>query len=400
MTSKRALGAVFAALLGCGARSGLDAIRTSTADADVEDVSIRDQSVPEQDSTLADVPVEQDSDVQDAPSDDIGVSDVASDVDAGCAPTGSGGSDAGCNPFTAACTTSVPPNAPAGGPLFFLLESSGCACGSGGPLQQMRMCANSIEVTPAMTIEQKCTTLVAAINAMCGSGPGQANFQADGTSCSGGTFTVRDLACDGHMAAGTGLTLALSSTRSTRANGILVDEEQDLLTSGCPALGNGVAMLNGTPTGSAIQASTQSSVVFVVSTLDRGKVIEGVSTSPPMTAADVVARAVLDANLALTGLHSNVRCAQDSIVPTVAGCTVNPTGDAGGAAPLGVPVTFEVNDTGLTRTVIAGPAQDIRAAVQAIHAAHGLPEVLTFNFVGGVTCSPCNGGASGPICCH
>jgi hypothetical protein len=158
-------------------------------------------------------------------------------------------------------------------------------------------------------------------------------------------------------------------------------------------------MLNGSPTGSPING-TKASVVFVVSTPDQGAAIEGVQTDSTMTAAAIVARAVLDANVSLGALNSSVRCAQDSIVPTVASCTVKPAGDAGGPAPIGVPVSFQVNDTGLTRTVMSGPAQDIQAALQSIHAARGLPDVLTFNFVGGATCSPCDGGSSGPTCCR
>jgi hypothetical protein len=403
-------GLLFLALVGCGARSGLFASGSIDGGAgdDADDASApQDQAVATQDSTVADAATANDSANADwaaeqdsaEPVPDVTTSDVSLDADAGCGRGGPGAADASCNAFAATSTTSVAPNAPASGLLFFVLESSGCACASGGALQEMRMCADSITVTPTTTIAQKCMSLVNAINGMCGSGSGQANFRADGTNCSLGTFAIRDLACDGHVSSGTGLTLVLSSAESSaQASGALVDDEQDLLANGCQLQGNSLAMLHGSPTGVAING-TQSGVVFVVSTPTQGAVIEGVVTDATMTAGAIASLAVAKANISLTAIGSNVRCAQDLVVPTVVSCTVNASGDGGGA-PIGVPVTFQVNDRGLARTVMSGPAGDIQAAAQLIRAAHGLPNVLTYNFVGGTTCSPCDGGVSGPTCCR
>jgi hypothetical protein len=123
-----------------------------------------------------------------------------------------------------------------------------------------------------------------------------------------------------------------------------------------------------------------------------------------MTASSIVAQGVAKANLSLTAVNSNVRCAVDPLTPTLAHCTMaKPLVDGGegsssDAPGVGVPVSFQVNDTGLARTILAGPSKDVQTATQVIHATGGIKNVQTFNFVGGATCSPCSG-TGGPTCC-
>jgi hypothetical protein len=310
-----------------------------------------------------------------------------------CVP---GSQCATCNPFLASCTTTIPPDTPFTGPLFFSVSSSGCA--STGP----RTCNNSIQITPGTTIPQKCNALVTAINSDCGA---SASFQADASKCASGTFTVVDTACNAQAPTGNGVSLLLSNAQGTlQGSGLLPDYEQDVITNGCQGGGDSLVMLSGAPTGAAINGN-QSSVVFVVSTPDIGQVIETVQTTKQMTASQVVAQLVSLSNGALTAFQSNVRCSVDPITPSLAHCTSTPPFVDGGegsradAPASGVPVSFQVNDTGMTRAILAGPAKDVVAAKQTIHAAGGIPNVLKLNFVGGPTCSPCNGGMQGPTCC-
>jgi hypothetical protein len=313
-----------------------------------------------------------------------------------CVP---GGTCQPCNPFLTTCTTTIPPDVPFNGPLFYAVQSSGCGTGAQGP----RSCSNSITLSPGTTIPQKCTALVNAINGQCGSGA--ANFQADGSKCVSGTFTVTDLSCNGTAPTGNGLSLLLASGQgSLQGSGMLNDYEQDVISNGCQGGGDSLVMLNGTPTGSAING-TQSSVLFVVSTPAQGTVIETVQTNATTTASSIVSQGVAKANLSLTAVQSNVRCAVDPVIPTLAHCTMSRPAVDGGegsgadAPATGVPVSFQVNDTGLTRTILAGPSKDVGAATQSIRSAGGIPNVLKFNFVGGTACSPCGGGMSGPTCC-
>jgi hypothetical protein len=249
--------------------------------------------------------------------------------------------------------------------------------------------------------------LVNAINSQCGAGT--ANFQADGTKCPSGTFTVTDLTCNGSAPTGNGVSLLLASGQgSLQGSGMLNDYEQDVIANGCQGGGDAVAMLNGTATGTAINGSA-SSVLFVVTTPNQGTVLEAVQTTPQSTASSIVAQGVAKANLALTGLNSTIRCSVDSAIPTLAHCTPNvaavdggegSTSDSTGASgSAGVPISIQVNDTGLTRTLLAGPSKDIQAAKQVIRNGDGIPNVLKFNFVGGLACSPCGDGMSGPTCC-
>jgi hypothetical protein len=390
-----ARGIAVAVLAGCGARTGLIA---GDANVEADDASVAlDSTVADaRDESMADASVARDAGLADAAIRDGGAGDAPLEAEASCSLDAGVTPEAGCNAFAATCRTVVPPAE--FGPLFFALESSGCGCPSGGAAAHARACANSLILLPLLTIEQKCTTLVAAINAMCGPAADSADFQADGTHCDSGTFTVTDLTCEGRASAGTGVTLLLSSTQSTVPPGqTVVDSEQDLVTSGCQAQGSALAILTGSPTGTGIQTAP-ASVVFVVSTPDQGIVNETVLTSPTMTASDIVALAVAKANLSLAASQSRVRCAQDPVVLDVATCTLGASGDGG--APLGVPVTFQVNDIGLQRAIMAGPAADILRAEQAIDDAGGLPNVIAFNFVGGPTCSPCDGGAGVTVCCR
>jgi hypothetical protein len=300
-----------------------------------------------------------------------------------------------CNPFVSTVRTTVAPDPPFTGLLQFLVSSSGCAGFAGGGVQMARSCINSITLTPSTTIQQKCTALVNAINTLCGTSPGSANFQADGTNCANGTFTVTDLTCNGQTAVGTGTSIMLGNG-SLQGSGFLPDYEQDTIVNGCTGTGDSLAVLGGTPMGAPINGN-QSSVIFVVSTPNQGTVIQTVLTSKNMSTSSIVSQVVGNANLALTALQSNVRCKQDAVTPTIASCAVMPpTGDT----PVqGVPVTFQVNDAGLNRFVMAGPSADMQAARKIINTSGGVPDLRTFNFVGGSTCSPCGGGLTGPTCC-
>jgi hypothetical protein len=80
-------------------------------------------------------------------------------------------------------------------------------------------------------------------------------------------------------------------------------------------------------------------------------------------------------------------------------CAVKLGTDGGGTSPVTWPVSFTSNDTGLGRVMMSGPAGSIDRAKQAIHAAGGVSDVLSLNFVGGVTCSPCDAGADA-VCCR
>jgi hypothetical protein len=314
-----------------------------------------------------------------------------------------GGPCTACNPFVSTCHTTVEPDVLFTGPLFYAVQSSGCS--GPGPAVAARSCTNSVTLSPGTTILQKCNLLVSGINSACGS----QNFHADNTNCAGGTFTVTDLACNAQTPVGTGTSLLLASGSGTlQGSGMLNDYEQDTITNGCQAGGgDSMVMLAGSPTGAAINGN-QSSVIFVVTTPFQGTVIQTILTSKNMTAASIVSQAVSNANLALAALQSNVRCAVEPLTPTLARCTVGapaPTGTGGGsgtdglpATNVGVPVTFQVNDTGMTRTVMSGPSKDVQVAVQTINAQGGIPSVLAFNSVGGTACSPCQG-VSGPNCC-
>ena len=301
-----------------------------------------------------------------------------------------------CNPFLAACRTTVPPDAPFTGPLNFLITSSGCSGFAGGGTQVPRSCFNSIQLAPGTSIQQKCLALVDQINLTCGTGLGQGNFHADGSGCANtGTFTVLDLTCNGQAANGTGVSLMLGNS-VPQGSGFLLDYEQDILSNDCTGVSDSLAILDGVPTGSAINGN-QSSTIFIVSTPVQGTLSTTILTTSHMTKASIVADGVSRVNLALTALNSNIRCAVDPITPALASCAIGAPADG---PRIGVPVSFQVNDTGLSRFALAGPAKDIQAAKTMINTTGGVPKKLqNFNFVGGVTCSPCGGGMSGPNCC-
>jgi hypothetical protein len=311
--------------------------------------------------------------------------------------------DAGCNPFVTTCTTTVPPDSPFNGFIEFNLASSGCQGFAGGGVQMQRACGDFVPVNMGTTIQQKCMALVSTINASCGTAPGQTQFQADGTNCGTGTFSVTDVTCNSQTPIGTGLSLLIASSATItpgtlQGSGMLPDYEQDIIKNGCQSAGDSLAILGGAPTGSAINGS-QSTVLFVVSTPSQGTVVETVQTNSSTSIASIVSQGVAKANLSLTAIQSNIRCAQDSVTPSVAKCSLQSDAGAADSVPAGVPVSFQVNDTGLTRAVMAGPSKDILAAKQMIDSAGGIPNVVKFNFVGGTTCSPCDGGAGGPLCC-
>jgi hypothetical protein len=308
-----------------------------------------------------------------------------------------------CNPFISTCTTTVAPDVPFNGFIEFNVSSSGCSGFAQGGVQMARECADFVPISMGTTIQQKCQAIVAQINASCGTQPGQAQFQADGSACAMGTFTVTDETCLNQTAVGTGVTLLLASSTTVApgtftGSGMLPDYEQDIITNGCQSGSDAVAALGGKPTGSAINGNT-SSVLFVVATPSNGTVVETVPTTAMSTIPNIVSLAVAKANLSLTAVGSNIRCKQDATTPSVAKCAAAPDGGVGDSPVTGVPVTFQVNDTGVTRAAMTGPSKDIQAATQAIHTSGGIPNVATFNFVGGPTCSPCDGGPGGAQCC-
>jgi hypothetical protein len=249
-----------------------------------------------------------------------------------------------------------------------------------------------------MRTQDKCAAVGAGINRACG--PGVAQFAANTTQCASGALTVTDPGCAGRNAEDAGITFLLATGPETLPGaGFTADFELDTLSNGCAALeGASFAMLAGTATGIAI-APTSSSVVLTAVTPDRGTGSAEVQTIAGMTASAVVAMAVSNINGALSAVGSTVRCAMDPAVTTLVTCAVSPVTHDGGA-PITVPTSFQVNDTGLGRVVVAGPADGVMSAVRFIRNEGGLSSVLSLNVVGGTTCAPCGSGANAGVCCH
>jgi hypothetical protein len=278
-----------------------------------------------------------------------------------------------CDPFQATCTTTVAPSPPSSGPIEFLVASSGCASIAG----RVRTCQDAVTLSPTTTASQKCAAIVAQINAP-GSACNLANFTADGSTCATGKLTVTDATCEGQPAVSTGVTLLLANATTSLAGGTLLsDAESDVIANGCQAsAGSSLALLAGTATGTAIVGSN-SAVAFVVTTPDKGVVSTSVHTTSAMTPSAIVAQVVSSMNGDLLAISSTVRCATDPLEPALASCT--PV--VSGTGLLGVPVTFQLNDTGMRRFVLSGPAGDIQSARTVIDSQGGIPNLATFQFL-------------------
>jgi hypothetical protein len=248
------------------------------------------------------------------------------------------------------------------------------------------------------TIQAKCLAIINQINTpsnACGTTSINGNFSAapDATNCADGVVTITDLTCDGQEVTSQGVTFMIgNSASSLQGNGFLPDYEFDTITNGCQATGGAsAALLSGTPTGTAINGNSPS-VVLAVSTPDKGTGSTTVATTPGMTPAAIVAQAVTNINGALSAVGSTVQCATTPGAPGLVSCNVGSSSSGGGGllpaakfaagvtAPLAVPCTFQLNDSGMKRFLLSGPAADVQNATTAIVGAGGsIPSLATFN---------------------
>jgi hypothetical protein len=369
--------AVLAAAAGCGTQVSTV---LSTTDGSI-DSSTSDAELPRDNGVSPDSAV-------DAASDGT-VTDGGGDGAEACADGGGRAPDADCDPFEVVCADQAGADAVADGALFFTVQSTGCACG--GPA---RACSASVDLAAAMTVQDKCAAVVSGINSACGAGVAQAGFMADGSNCASGSFTVMDPSCAGVTGGAGGVALVLANGRSTLQDAGFVADFAAYIMSACPATEGTMAMLAGTARSIAI-FGTSPNVVPHVTAPDKGPVGGTVNTTSGMTSAAIVAQAVDAVNRGLSAIASSVRCAADTALPTMVACAAV-GGDGGTLGPVTVPVGFQVNDTGLGWLEAAGPAQSIEIARETLRGAGGLPDMLSLNFVGGATCSPCDAG----VCCH
>jgi hypothetical protein len=277
-----------------------------------------------------------------------------------------------CN--TVSCKTTVPPDAPFSGPLFFNLQSS---CTG-------RVCGGSITLATNTTTQSKCSQLVSAINTTCAG----AGFQvlASGNQCANlSQFIVTDTLCNCTPGlAGKGISLFLSNSGATGSflqSGFLPDYENDTITtcatgSTAPGAGGSLGSMSGTGTGTPI-VGNQASVSFDVFTEKGQHVIETVNTTMGMTPSQVVAAGVSACNQGLAGAASTGRCSADSSNPTNMRCSLS----GSGALETDLPLAFQLNDTGFVRFMGSGPSADVDAAQRKIDSQGGIPDVTKFTVV-------------------
>lgn len=284
-----------------------------------------------------------------------------------------------CNPYQVTFKTSVAPENPALGNLWYSIQST-CPMNpdnTTGP----HACGGSFAIPPFTPVAQKCALFAAAIKA----NPAckrvdtlpipagvHTGFVVDDTTCATtASFTVSDPACTTQGTAADGVLMGISSAndiiRSAPTTTATVDYEFDTITPGCQATGNGdIAICKNSASGQSISGDPQSSVFGSI-------MVGGFATTVRVnTRVGDPPRVVLGA-LASQLNQQGAGATCELVFGRVLQCKTTSGG-------LSVPLTVQVDDTAIVRLGVSGPP----SVVQKLAASVDTPTAPLFseaNFV-------------------
>jgi hypothetical protein len=269
-----------------------------------------------------------------------------------------------CNPYQATFQTSVAPENPTLGTLYYTIQST---C-TNNPIHSPQRCGGSFNIPPFTVVNQKCELLAQAIIATCG--PTGAGFVVTDNCAQSASFIVTDPGCSTQGTPSDGLLMGISNDNGTlqpTSSSATVDYEFDTITPGCDQQGAGDAcIIKHSASGQSISGAPQGGVTASVRPPGGFAITERVTTTGDETPTAILTAL---ANL-INGQNGGAQCA---LANNRGLWCLTPNGAT-------VPMAMQIDDPALSRFCVSGPPNVVKNLVSSIDTA-GAPSVSASNFV-------------------